>query len=301
MTQPSHTPDNALLGIALITLAFFLFGFTSAIAKIVLPTYSVGQMMLIRSAVALVILSPFILREGAAPFRQMPRPGLQLARVTISVVEVGMFFWAISFLPIADTVAIYLSGPLWVTLWSTLFLGERVGWRRWSAIVVGFIGVLIALRPSESTVSAPALIALVGTMLYAVGVIATRTLRGTADIVLTVNQMAAAAIFGAIWCLFPHGWTTPNWHDFGILAFIGVPTALGYVCINRAIKLAPASVVAPSQYTLIIWAALFGYLFFGDVPTLPTIVGATIIVGAGLYVSWRERALGKPQTPVEPV
>jgi drug/metabolite transporter (DMT)-like permease len=227
---------------------------------------------------------------------------LQAVRAALSVVEVAMFLRAITYMPIADTVAIYLSGPLFVTLWSTLFLGEPVGWRRWTAILVGFIGVLIALRPSASTISAPALIALVGTMLYSVGVLATRTLRGTVDIVLSTTQLGAAAIFGAVWCLFPQGWTTPaDWHDLGILLFIGVPTALGYICFNRALQAAPASVVAPYQYTMIIWAALFGFLLFGDIPPPPTIVGAIVIIGAGLYISWRERVLGKPQPPVEPV
>ncbi|HVX98896.1 MAG TPA: DMT family transporter [Pseudorhodoplanes sp.] len=294
-------PDNALAGIVLITFAFFLFGLTSAIAKIVLPTYSVGQMMLIRSIVALVMLSPFIAREGMHAFRDMPRPGLQLARVTLSVIEVSMFFWAVSYMPIADTVTIYLSGPLWVTLWSALLLREQVGWRRWSAIMAGFAGVLIALRPSAATVSLPALIAVIGTMLYALGVIATRTLRGTVDIVLTVNQMVAAAIFGAAWCLLPDGWTMPTWRDLGILVLIGIPTAIGYVCINRALKVAAASIVAPFQYTLIIWGAVFGYLFFGDVPPPTTALGAAIIIAAGLYVFWRERVLGRPQQPVEPV
>lgn len=291
-----------MAGIALVAAAFFLFGLTSAVAKLVLPTYSVGQMMLIRSLVAMIVLSPLIARAGVRTFRKMPRPGLQLLRGCMSVVEVAMFFWAVSYLQLADTVTIYLSGPLWVTLWSTLFLGEHVGWRRWSAIVVGFIGVLIALRPSAATISVPALIALVGTMLYAIGVIVTRTLRGAPGIVLTTNQMMAAALFGACWSLLPGGWTTPTWHDFAILAFLGVPTAIGYVCFNRALKLTTASSIAPYQYTLIIWAAVFGYLFFGDVPTLTTCIGAVIVVAAGLYVSWRERVLGKPSPrPVEPV
>jgi drug/metabolite transporter (DMT)-like permease len=300
--RPAPASDNALAGIGLITLAFCLFGFTSAVTKIVLPTYSVGQMMMIRSLVALAVLSPFIVRAGWRAFRDMPRPGLQLWRVVISVVEVAMFFFAITYMPIADTVAIYLSGPLFVTLWSTLFLGEVVGWRRWTAIVVGFVGVIIALRPSAATISAPALIALAGTMLYAVNVIVTRTLRGTVDIVLSVTQLSGAAIFGAAWCLFPQGWTTPaNWHDLGILLFIGVPTALGYIFFNRAIQLAPASVVAPYQYTMIIWAALFGFLLFGDIPAAPIVIGAGIIISAGLYISWRERVLGRLQPPVEPV
>jgi drug/metabolite transporter (DMT)-like permease len=290
--------ENALAGIVMVVLAFFFFSVTSAVAKTMLPTYSVGQMMLIRSLVVLLLLLPFIVHEGPAGFRDIPRPKLQILRGLVSALEVFAFFWAISYLPMADTVTILLAGPLFVTLWSTLFLGEHVGWRRWSAVALGFIGVLIALRPSAATISLPAAIALVCTMLYAFGVLATRSLRGTAAVVLTTTQMAGALIFGALATLLPNGWTTPNWQDFEVLAFLGVPTAIGYVCMNRALKLAPASVIAPYQYTLIIWAAVFGYLMFGDIPPVTTIVGAIIIIGAGLYISWRERALGKHAPPV---
>lgn len=301
MTDPSPR-DNSLVAIALITLSFFVFSVASAGAKMILPTYSVGQMMLIRSLVALVLLSPFIIREGMSAIRSMPRPKLQILRAALSAIEVASFFWSVSYLPLADTVTIFLAGPLFVTLWSVLFLGERVGWRRWTAVIIGFAGVMIALRPSAALISAPALIALGGTMLYAVGVLTTRTLRGTAESWLTATQMIAAFVFGLIYiALAPGGWKTPPIGDFAVLVFLGIPTAMGYLLINRALRRAPASIVAPYQYTLIIWAALFGYFLFGDVPPLTTGIGACIIVGAGLYIAFRERALGKPAPPVEPV
>jgi drug/metabolite transporter (DMT)-like permease len=300
--EPRPAPhEHALIGVVLAVVAFFLFALTSAMSKLVLPAYSVGEMILIRSVVALIILLPFIAREGVRAFRAMPRPGLQFVRVMLNVTEVSMFFWAIGYLPLADIVTIYLSGVLWVTLLSALFLGERVGWRRWSAVAVGFVGVLLALRPSAATVSPPALIALLGTMLYSAGVLVTRTLRGTVDIVLTANQMIAAAILGAVWCLLPGGWKTPNGYDLAILVSLGVPTAIGYVCFNRALKLTAASAVAPFQYTFIVWGALFGYLLFDEIPLTTTLIGAAIIVAAGLYISWRESRLGKPARPVEPV
>lgn len=278
--------------------AFFCFALTGALGKIVLSTYPVAQMLFIRSGVALLLLMPLIARQGTAGFRTIERHWLQLLRVTISAVEVGIFFFAVAHIPLADTVAIYQSGPLFVTLWSALFLREQVGWRRWMAVAVGFCGVIVALQPSAATVSLPAIVAVFGTMMYATVVILTRMLRRTPEMTLTGLQIGAAMILGLAAALLPHGWVTPTWPDLGLLALIGIPTAIGFFCINRAITLAPASLVAPYQYTLIVWAAIFGYLIFGDVPAPTTVVGAIIIVGAGLYISWRERRLGKRQPPV---
>ena len=278
--------------------AFFCFALTGALGKIVLSTYPVAQMLFIRSGVALALLMPLIARQGVAGFRALERPWLQLLRVTISAVEVGIFFFAVAHIPLADTVAIYQSGPLFVTLWSALFLGEHVGWRRWMAVAVGFCGVIVALQPSAATVSLPAIVAVFGTMMYATVVILTRMLRRTPEMMLTGLQIGAAMILGLAAAFLPHGWVTPTWPDLGLLALIGIPSAIGFVCLNRAIKMAPASLVAPYQYTLIVWAAIFGYLIFGDVPAPTTVIGAIIIVGAGLYISWRERRLGKLQAPV---
>src|SRR5882757_5707920 len=183
MTTQTPRPA-ALAGIALMVLGIFLFCGNDALGKWLLTTYSVWQMLLIRSMAALLLLSPLIWREGARSFAAAPRPGLQVARVMLSVTESIMFFWAVNYLPLADTVTFYLAAPIYVTALSAIFLKEWVGWRRWSAVAVGFIGVLIALRPSGATLTWPALIALTGSLFFAVFLIITRMLRGTSEVVM---------------------------------------------------------------------------------------------------------------------
>src|SRR6187399_1614965 len=171
--------------------AVFLFGLNSAVGKWLVAKYPIGEFMLIRSTLTLILLSPFIWYAGRAAFANAPRPGLQLLRIVFSSAEVAMFFWAVSYLPLADTITFYLAGPIYVTALSPLLLGERVGWRRWTAVVVGFIGVLITLNPSSETMTWPALIALAGSFFFALLMIATRYLRGTPDIVMATGQIGA--------------------------------------------------------------------------------------------------------------
>ena len=276
----------ALAGIGLMVLGIFLFCCNDALGKWLLGTYSVWQMLLIRSIAAIAVLSPFIWREGRAVFAA-PRPGLQIARVSLSVTESIMFFWALTYLPLADTVTFYLAAPVYVTAISALFLRERVGWRRWSAVVAGFIGVIIALRPSAATLTWPALIAIVGSLGFAVFLIITRMLRGTSDVVLVSGQFGAMLVVSGT--VAPIGWVMPSVLDFGLMLVLGVVAMTAFACMNRSLKLAPASVVVPYQYTMIVWAVVFGFLVFGDVPDIYTLTGAAIIIAAGLYILWREQ------------
>jgi len=195
-------------------------------------------------------------------------------------------------------VTFYLAAPIFVTALSALFLDEQVGWRRWSAVLLGFAGVIITLRPSAATLTWPALIALTGSFFFSLLLIATRTLRGTADIVLTGGQIAATLLFGTV--AAPFGWIMPSWPDLCGLALLGLVAIIGLFCVNRSLKLAPASVVVPYQYTLIVWAILFGYLVFGDVPDLPMLGGSVIIIAAGLYIFWREQVTARPDEPFTP-
>ena len=159
-------------------------------------------------------------------------------------------------------------------------LGERVGWRRWTAILIGFCGVLIALRPSTQTVSWPAMIALGGSLSFAFLMLITRSLRATPDIVLATSQFGGTFLLGAL--MSPIGWVTPTLGSLGLFAAAGVISVAALLCINRSLKLAPASVVVPYQYSMIVWAVIFGFVVCGDVPSISTIVGAAIIIGAGL-------------------
>ena len=172
-----------------------------------------------------------------------------------------------------------------------LVLGERVGWRRWMAVLLGFVGVVIALRPSAATFTLPALIALGGSIFYALLMITTRMVKETNDVVLMTTQFFGTFAFGAVTA--PFGWVTPSAYDLIFLSGFGAISILALFCINRSLKLAPASVVVPYQYTLIVWGVLFGWRFFGEVPDRFTLIGAVIIVAAGLYIFWREQAAAR--------
>ena len=286
-----------LAGIALMLVSVCMFALGDTLGKYVVATYSVGQLMLLRACAALALLAPSIWRQRAE-FRLMERPWLQLLRVVLSTLEIAAFFLATVYLPLADVVTYYLATPIFVTALSAIFLREQVGWRRWSAILIGFCGVLVALRPSAQTVSWPAMIALAGSLSFSCSLLTTRLLRATPDIVLASAQFAGGLVFGFV--VAPIGWVTPTLSSLGLFFAAGAISVCALLCVNRSLKLAPASHVVPYQYTMIIWAVMFGYLVFGDVPSFPMTLGAAIIIGAGLYIFLRERELGRTETVVSP-
>jgi drug/metabolite transporter (DMT)-like permease len=286
-----------LAGIALMVLSIFLFSFGDAMGKFIVATYSVGQLLFLRACAALLLLSPIIWRQRAY-FARLERPWLQLFRVVLSTLDVAAFFLATVYLPLADVVTYYLAGPIFVTAMSASFLGEQVGWRRWSAILIGFCGVLIALRPSAQTVSLPALIALGGSLSFATLMLVTRSLRATPDIVMVSSQFVGTFLLGLGMSAFH--WVPPTPGSLALFALAGCTSVAALLCVNRSLKLAPASVVVPYQYSMIVWAVIFGFVVFGDVPSIATIVGAAIIIGAGLYIFLRERDLGRGDTQVNP-
>jgi drug/metabolite transporter (DMT)-like permease len=291
-------PGRAVFaGIAMMIAGIFLFAVNDTLGKWLVATYAVGQVLLIRSLAALALLAPFIWRDRQT-FAVAPRPGLQAVRAVFATVEVACFYWAVAYLPLADVMAYYLAGPIFVTAIAGTLLREPVGWRRWSAVLVGFAGVLVCLRPGTGTLSWPALIALAGSFSFSLSMIATRSLRGTNDTVLVTAQTVAALVFGAV--LVPFAWVAPSARDVALLALLGIVAMLAHVCVNRSLILAPASTVVPYQYTTIVWAVLFGYLVFGDVPDAAMLLGAAIIIGAGLFIFLREQARSRREVAFEP-
>ena len=297
---PEQSTSSAIAGVGLMLASIAVFSINDALGKWLLATYSVGELLLVRSAAALLLLAPFIRQAGMAAFTRAPRRGLQIVRVLLSTLEVAMFFWAVSYLPLADTVTFYLAGPIYVTALSVILLGEKVGWRRWTAVIVGFAGVLLALRPSAASFTLPALIALIGSIFFACLMIATRLLRETSNTVLVAGQIGGTLLFGAV--IAPFAWITPSPLDLALLALFGVLSIMALACVNLSLKLAAASVVVPYQYTIIVWAIVLGYVVFGDVPDAFTLTGAAIIIMAGLYIFWREQMRGEEgaSPPVHP-
>src|SRR5581483_10239980 len=182
MTSPATTTtaaatagrSAALAGIGYMMVAVVLFAVTSATGKWMVAKYPVGEFLAIRAGATLLMLVPLIWRAGTTAFRSAPRPGLQLLRIALSSAEVAMFFWAVGYMPLADATTFYLAAPIYVTVFSVLLLGERVRWRRWTAVLIGFSGVVIALRPSSASITLPALIVLSGSILYSILLITTR-------------------------------------------------------------------------------------------------------------------------------
>src|SRR6195952_2732626 len=294
-----HSDERSarLAGIALMLVGVSMFAFGDALGKVLVATYPVSELLLLRAAVPLAILLTLICRQRAV-LPRLERPWLQLLRMGLSTAEVAAFFVAVVYLPLADVITYYLACPIFVTALSALILREHVGWRRWSAVVVGFCGVLIALQPSAQTVTWPALIALAGSFSFAVLMIVTRSLRATPDIVLAATQFTGTFSVGLV--LAPFAWRMPGLPDLGLFVLAGCISIIALLCTNRSLKLAPASVVVPYQYLMIVWAVMFGYLVFGDVPSSATIIGAVIIIGAGFYIFLRERQLGRSEAMVDP-
>ncbi|CAN1519115.1 RhaT Permeases of the drug/metabolite transporter (DMT) superfamily [Rhabdaerophilaceae bacterium] len=284
---PAPLPDRTLAGIGLMLAAMFAFSINDVMGKWLVATYGVAQILLIRSFAAAVMLAPAMHRVGWRKIVLHDRPFLHIWRAICSTAEVAFFYWAVSYLPLADTVAFYLAGPIFVTLFAIVFLKEHVGWRRWLAILVGFVGVLFAVSPTGEGYGWPVLIPIVGTILFAGLNILTRKLAGTNEIALVTWQVASALAFGLV--VAPFRWVTPSLFDFMCLCLLGVVSALAHMGVNRALRFAPAAVVVPYQYTLIVWAVLLGFLFFGDVPRWNVIIGSLIIVAAGLYIFSREQ------------
>lgn len=294
------TTDNRsarLAGIVLMLAGVCMFSLGDALGKFIVATYPVGQFMLLRACAALVLIGPSIWQQRSK-FRALERPWLQLVRVVLSTLEIAAFFLATVYLPLADVTTYYLATPVFVTALSAVVLREQVGWRRWSAILVGFSGVLIALQPSAQTLTWPAMIALGGSLAFSWLMLITRSLRATPDIVLASAQFLGTIVFGIV--VAPFGFLTPTWAHLGLFVASGAISVCALLCVNRSLKLAPASTVVPYQYSMIIWAVMFGYIVFGDVPRPHTALGAAVIIAAGLYIFWRERELGRSEPVVNP-
>ena len=286
-----------LVGIAMMLIGIFFFALNDALGKWLIATYSVGQLLLVRSAAGLMLLAPFIRREGWGAFSGAPRPVIQWLRPLFSTFEVGCFYWALAYMPLADVMTFYLAGPIYVTAISPFVLGEKVGWRRWLAVLAGFAGVMIALNPTGASLTPAALVAIAGSFAFSWLMICTRLVRGTSDVVLVTTQTLGALAFGAV--AAPFTWVALSWGDSALLVLLGVTAMVAHMCINRSLKLAPASVVVPYQYTTIVWAIILGFIFFGDVPGATMLAVAAIIIGAGIYIFWREQARGTPETVIE--
>lgn len=297
-TRTSILSGNTVLaGVLLMLLGDLLFSLNDAMGKWLVSSFSVGQVLLVRSIGSFVILGPMIARQRVGALYRVERVDLQLLRVLLATADVGLFYAAVAYLPLADVMTFYMAGPIYVAALSHFVLGETIGWRRWLAVIVGFAGVVIALRPSSAMLSLPSVFGLVGSFSFALTLVLNRRLRNTSDTTLVTWQMVAALLVGIV--LGIGSWRSASVVDLGGMLMLGIVACGAHLMITRSLKLAPASLLAPLQYSLLVWAIALGFVIFGDIPDAQILIGSAVIVMAGLFIFHRKnRVDGVPADSV---
>jgi drug/metabolite transporter (DMT)-like permease len=285
-TAPARA-DRPFRGIALILASTVFLGISDVTAKYLSATLPSIEIAWLRFLVFALIMVPAMLPGSPLYALRSSRPGLQLMRGVALLGSSLFFISGLRFLPIAEASATGFVSPLFVTALSIVFLGESVGLRRWLATGVGLIGVLIVLRPGSSAFHPAALFSIVSALAWACTLVMTRMMSGRERAVttMTYSSLTGVCILSA---LVPLVWVAPSWHDvfFGIV--IGIASTLGQWIVVLAFRYADASVLAPFSYTQLLWVSMLGFIIFGEVPDVWTVIGAAFIVASGLYTAHRE-------------
>lgn len=274
---------------ALMVLAMCLMATMDATAKWLVEDYSIAQILLIRFAVYLGVVLALAWRRGWLATVRSRQPGLQVLRSLVMLAEIVVFLWAFSLLPLADVHAIAAVSPLIAVALAALLLGERVGWRRWLAVAAGCAGVLVIMRPGSGIMGPAALVALLAAFLWALLQVLIRRV-GLDDSIETTALWSAAIAFLILVFLAPFDWRPVAAGDWSMLVLGGLLGAACHLVLFRALQVAPASMLQPFAYALVVWAAVMGYVLFGEFPDIWTLAGIVIVVAGGLYAFSRERA-----------
>jgi drug/metabolite transporter (DMT)-like permease len=286
-TAPARA-DRPFRGIALILASTVFLGASDATAKYLSATLPSIEIAWVRFLVFALIMVPAMLPGSPLYALRTERPGLQLMRGVALLASSLFFISGLRFLPIAEASATGFVAPLFVTALSIVFLGERVGVRRWLATGVGLIGVLIIVRPGTGAFHPAAFFPIVSALAWASTLIMTRMMSGREHAVTTMTYSAIAGVC-ILSALVPFVWVAPSWHDILFGIFIGIASTAGQWIVVLAFRYADASVLAPFSYTQLLWVSMLGFLIFGEVPDIWTVTGAIFIVASGLYTAHRER------------
>lgn len=289
LTRDHASPGRGILWM-LATMALFVG--LDTVAKYMSQSFPVLQIVWARYMFQILILGVVIAPRLSAILRT-ERPGLQILRSIFLLTATGFFFSAISLMPLANASAIMSVAPILVTALSMPLLGESVGPHRWASVVVGFLGALVIIRPGSDAMEPAALLALGAACSYSLYQITTRRLAGV-DAPMTTLVYSASVGALATSVSVPAVWVAPAPAEWFGLAMLGVLGTLGHFALIKAYGSAPAATVAPFGYSNLIWATLFGFAVFGDLPDRWTVLGAVIIAASGLYIAHRERVRKAP-------
>jgi len=286
---------KSLIGIAWFQVAILCFAVMDAAIKYLTADFGTWQIMFFRGFFSLIPIAVLVARSGGVGTLRSRRPLSHVGRALVGIAAAFCFFYAYSLMPLADAYAIGFAGPLFMTALSVPVLGEKVGWRRWLAVLVGFTGVLVMLRPGQGVLSLEALVPLAAAAFYALTMLYVRILARTESnaaitfyFVVTMSAVAAIA-------MIPE-WRTPQGWQWPLLIMVGVIGGVAQIAFTQAFRLTSPSLLAPFEYTAMIWAVLFGFVLFGDIPDKAIWIGGGIVVAAGLYIIHRETLLHRQAT-----
>lgn len=308
-SQAAEPESRVLAGIGCLCLGLLFFSGQDAVIKLLSGDYSVLQILFMRSLAATPVLAVILFWRHRWDGFKTRRGGLHAIRCACVLVAFTCFYSAVSRLPLADVVALFGAAPLFITALAGPVLGEKVGIRRWSAVGVGFVGVLVMLRPGSGVFDPFALLAATAAFAYAISALMARALGpgepggligfysnltflvgcGIGVVVMTALYDPATSSHTPI--SLPY--RSAPMGDFLMMLSIGFITLFGFILVPRAYQIAPASVVTPFEYTYLLWAILIGYFLFDEVPTGTTLAGAGLIVAAGIYIARREARLAR--------
>lgn len=297
MNASPHAPtQNAILGVGCRVLAMACMAALSALVKWTgsrgMPVF---EIIFFRNLFAFLPLGFYIWRTTGFEVVRTQRLGGHLIRSAVGLTGMVCGFSAVQYLPLTEATALQFTSPLFMTALSALMLAEPVGRHRWGAVIVGFIGVLVMARPAPGHMNVTGVSLGVLSALGAAGaMIAIRQIAGTERGPTIVFYFTlCGTLLGAVGCLF--GWITPDPLTLAALVAAGLIGGVGQLFLTEALRLAPVGVIAPFDYTQLVWASLIGFLIWGELPRATTIVGAVIVAASGVYILHRELRRFRPQ------
>jgi drug/metabolite transporter (DMT)-like permease len=252
------------------------------------PTF---EIVFLRSMFTIVLTLPFLLRAGQVSWRTN-HPRLQIVRGLVGVLSMSSWYYALGNMPLADAGALSFTTGIFVTIGASLYFGEPVGVRRWSAVIVGLIGALIVLKPGSGVISWPALLAAGSSALWAVTLLMAKEL-GKYDSTLTISFYQPLMIAPLAGLAAIPGWTNPPHFAWAILLAMGAVAAFGNYAYIKALRMTDASITMPADYIRLVWMASWGFFLFGEVPDATTWTGAALIMGSTFFITMREQQLAR--------
>jgi drug/metabolite transporter (DMT)-like permease len=286
----SSAPAKAIL---LMVAASMVLTANDAIAKWLTGHYSIGQLMFVRGAMVVVLTWLWVMARRKPGLLRVSSWKGQISRGMLMAISTFLFVTSLSLLPIADAIAISFAGPIFATMLAALLLKEPVGWRRWTAIGVGFLGVLIMVRPAPEIFRLAALIPVAAAFIGAFRDIMTRSMSTggeSTEATLLVSTLVVS-LMGLL--TLPWGWAPIGWFHLGLFAASAVLVGIAQACMIEAFRWGEVGLVGPFKYSSLIWAVLFGFVVWGDLPGPWTLAGSAILIGSGLYIWRREAVLTK--------